>query len=151
MDAAVAPEQFSALSRRHQVVSRQVWQVTNRMDASLQEMRLNELGTTTALNLLQDKIIAPMRELQESEMANMRTVLQSLGTGREALDTKREEAKQLQDEIVRIMQRILKQMSQWESFVDVVNQLRAIIEMQDTVLEGTEGVRKKRIKGVFDD
>ena len=101
--------------------------------------------------LLQDKIIAPMRELQETEMANMRTVLQSLGTGREALDTKREEAKQLQDEIVRIMQRILKQMSQWESFVDVVNQLRAIIEMQDTVLEGTEGVRKKRIKGVFDD
>ncbi len=132
-------------------MSRQVWQVTNRMDASLQEMRLNELGTTTALNLLQDKIIAPMRELQETEMANMRSVLQSLGTGREALETKREEAKKQQDEIVQIMQRILKQMAQWESFVDVVNQLREIIKMQDTVLDNTEGVRKKQIKGVFDD
>ena len=73
------------------------------------------------------------------------------GTGGEALETKREEAKQQQDEIVQIMQRILKQMSQWESFVDVVNQLREIIKMQDAVRQGTEGVRKKRIKGVFDD
>ena len=48
------------------------------------------------------------------------------------------------------MQKILAQMSQWESFVDVVNQLRQIIKSQNEVLETTEKALKERIKGLFD-
>ena len=49
------------------------------------------------------------------------------------------------------MQRILDQMSQWESFVDVVNQLRHVITAQENIRQSTEQTQKKQIKGVFDD
>jgi hypothetical protein len=49
------------------------------------------------------------------------------------------------------MQRVLDQMAQWESFVDVVNQLRHVITAQDKIRATTEETQKKQIKDVFDD
>jgi hypothetical protein len=49
------------------------------------------------------------------------------------------------------MKNILEQMSQWESFIDVVNQVAEVIRMQHKVLEATEKARESRTQGVFDD
>jgi hypothetical protein len=42
-------------------------------------------------------------------------------------------------------------MSQWESFVDVVNQVAEVIKMQQKVLKETEQARESRTREVFDD
>ena len=49
------------------------------------------------------------------------------------------------------MKRILDQMSQWESFVDVVNQVAEVIKIQQDVLKATEKARDTRTEEVFDD
>ena len=49
------------------------------------------------------------------------------------------------------MKKILDQMSQWESFVDVVNQVAEVIRMEQKVLQATEKARETRTKEVFDD
>ena len=48
------------------------------------------------------------------------------------------------------MQQILDKMSQWESFVDVVNQLKQVIKSQNGLLETTEEMRKNIVKDLFD-
>ena len=49
------------------------------------------------------------------------------------------------------MTTILNRMAQWESFVDVLNQVRQIIQLQNQVLEFTDKLRSERTKKVFDD
>ena len=49
------------------------------------------------------------------------------------------------------MKGILEQMSQWESFVDVVNQVAEVIRMQKDILRETEKARDTRTKEIFDD
>ena len=48
------------------------------------------------------------------------------------------------------MTEILKQMSQWDSFVDVINQLNEIIKLETKVKQSTEQMKKKQTEGVFD-
>ena len=59
-------EQLSGLNRQHQIATRQVSQIANRLDATLQEMTLNDLGSTQMREILASGIIAPMRELQRT-------------------------------------------------------------------------------------
>jgi hypothetical protein len=49
------------------------------------------------------------------------------------------------------MRAILEQMSQWESFVDVVNQVAEVIRMEQGVLKATEKARESRTQEIFDD
>ena len=62
-----------------------------------------------------------------------------------------EKARRLHGEVVTRMKTILEQMSQWESFVDVVNQVAEVIKMQQKVLKATENARESRTKEVFDE
>ena len=48
------------------------------------------------------------------------------------------------------MQQILKQMSQWDSFVDVLNQLNEIIRLQSKVRDDTQQMRTKQTEGIFE-
>jgi hypothetical protein len=61
------------------------------------------------------------------------------------------EAREVQQEIVDQMTKILEQMAQWENFVDVLNQLKSIVKLQSGVLESTEEEKKKRTQQLFDD
>ena len=49
------------------------------------------------------------------------------------------------------MQGILEQMSQWESFIDVVNQLRNILKLQNELKSSTEQAQKKLTEQLFDE
>jgi hypothetical protein len=151
LNAVATPADRSSLSRVHQVVSQQVGRIAGQLEASLLEMTLNDLGTAQARELLQTSIIEPMRELHATDFPQLQTALQKVLAKEEPPQADRTAAIKAQEEAVTKMQRILDQMSQWESFVDVVNQLRQIMKTQNQVKETTEKLQQERIQGLFDD
>ena len=48
------------------------------------------------------------------------------------------------------MKTILLQMAQWDSFVDVLNQLDQIIKLETGVKDGSQKLQKKETEGLFD-
>jgi len=91
-----------------------------------------------------------MRKLHDEALVSLGDKLQTLLSQNEPRESERELALEAQQSAVAEMQRILSQMSQWESFVDVINQLRQIMKSQNEILQSTETVEKERIKGLFD-
>ena len=139
------------LTRAHQVLARQVWQIAGQLDASLEEMTLNDLATPAARQLMSTNIIAPIRKLHAEPLRKLREQLDRLAAAKTIQEGARTKAVELEDEIITSMQRILDRMAEWESFVDVVNQLRQIIKSQNQVLRATEDANKDRNEKVFDD
>jgi hypothetical protein len=139
------------LVRKHQVVARQVWQVANRLEVSLTEMSLNDLGSQQARDLLQTNVIDAIRQLHGDPMTRLRVSLESVAADPEGAGEPLGEARDLQQEVIDKMTKILEQMAQWENFVDVLNQLKAIVKLQSGVLDATEEEKKKRTQELFDD
>ncbi len=84
-------------------------------------------------------------------MTQVRSVLQALAGAASTAGATEADARRLHAEVVTNMRIILDQMSQWESFVDVVNQVAEVIKMQKNVLKETEKARETRTREVFDD
>jgi hypothetical protein len=120
------------------------------LDATLEEMTYNDLGSQQARDLLENSIIGPLKKLHDEGFGQITEKLQTMLAHREIRETDRQALLDAQQAAVTEMQRILAQMSQWESFVDVINQLRQIIKTQNDVLQSTEKTEKERIKGIFD-
>jgi hypothetical protein len=144
------PQDALGISRAEQVIARQVWQVANQLDASLQEMTLNDLGNAQARENLQSAIIAPMRKLHADLLTRLRTAVDGLSQQSSISEDRRAEAIAISDQAVEVMQSILGQMSLWESFIDVINQLKQIIDRQGQVLKSTEEIEKQRTNELFD-
>lgn len=153
LSTIVSVEQTDDVLRKHQLVARQTWQAMTRLDATLQEMTYNELASPQARDLLLQKVIDPLKQLHNEAMASQRVSLDDLTAKLQQqadFATEKEEAVKNQQEIVNEMQKIRDQMSQWESFVDVLNQLRAVINAQDSVRSATEEERETRTGDLFD-
>ncbi len=144
------PEEAFGLSRAQQVINRQVWQVTGALDATLQEMTLNDLANPQARDNLQSTIITPLGKLHEDLLSRLRTAVDGVASGGRIDEDRRAEAQALADQSVDVMQSILAQMSLWESFVDVINQLKRISDLQNGVLKATEKVDDDRTEKLFD-
>jgi hypothetical protein len=151
LNALAAANEAGQMIRVHQGIVRQVWQVAGQLDGTLQEMTLNDLGSAAARDLLDKSIIQPLRDLHDRPLAELRSKLDGLLGGEAVNEEKREVAITAQTEVIQQMQRIYDQMSQWESFVDVVNQLRSVITSQEQIRQSTEETQKKQIKDVFDE
>ena len=149
--ALAAPDEAVNIGRAQQVINRQVWQVANQLDAALQEMTLNDLGNPQAREMLQSGIIAPMRTLHTDLLTRLRGGIDVLSQQQSVSEERRAESEELSEQAVKAMQTILAQMAQWESFVDVINQLKQIIQRQDEVLKNTEEIQKKRTNELFDE
>jgi hypothetical protein len=143
-------DEGSGVARVNQVVARQVWQIAGVLDGTLQEMINNDLGNEQARDLLQNSIVAPMRKVHDENFADIAEKIQTLLAHPELRESDRQQLLDAQQSAVDEMKRILARMSQWESFVDVINQLRAVIKTQNDVLDSTEKAEKDRIKGLFD-
>jgi len=143
-------EEAGGLARVNQVVARQVWQIAGVLDGTLQEMINNDLGNEQARDLLENSIIAPMRKVHDENFGDIAQKIQALLAHSELRESDRQELLDAEQAGVDEMKRILARMSQWESFVDVINQLRAVIKTQNDVLDSTEKAEKDRIKGLFD-
>lgn len=140
----------ASLSRVHQVVARQVGQISSQLDATLQEMINNDLSSPQARDLLESAILAPLRKLHDEAFAEVGQKIQSLLANPDLREADRQDLLAAQQAVVSQMQKILAQMSQWESFVDVISQLRQIIKSENDLLEATKKVLKERIQGTFD-
>jgi hypothetical protein len=137
------------LARTHQAISRQVALVTTQLGAILREMTLNELGNPAARALLEENIIRPLGALHSGPLAKLRAKLEELVAAEKLDNDARLGALTLQQEALREMRQILARMSQWESFVDVINQLRQIIKLQTQLRDSTEEVKKQEFDEIF--
>jgi hypothetical protein len=131
--------------------ARQLDQIAGRVADTLQEMKLNQIGSPKSHRLLQEGVVEPLRALTAGPMNQLRGMLQALTGGGASPDANREAARRLHDEVVTKMKNILEQMSQWESFVDVVNQVVEMIRMEKKVLQQTEKAQETRTQEVFDE
>lgn len=147
---APTPADYSGVMRGLHTGSRQLDLIAGRVADTLQEMKLNQVGSPKSHRLLQEGVVDPIRALSAGPVNELRGVLQALsGTGPKA-KADAESARRLHGEVVARMKTILDQMSQWESFVDVVNQVAEVIKMQQNVLKAAEKARESRTQEVFD-
>ncbi len=144
-------DDYTQVARSLHTGTRQLDQIASRIADSLQEMKLNQVGSPKSHRLLQDGVIDPIRALNAGPAVEYRTALQASTGGGPRTRADAEKARRLHGEVVGRMRAILEQMSQWESFVDVVNQVAEVIKMQQNVLKATEKARESRTQEVFDD
>ena len=143
-------DDFLRVMREQHGGSRQLDQIAGRIADTLQEMKLNQIGSPKSHRLLQEGVIDPIRALTAGPMNQLRGVLQALTGTASNPGANKEAARRLHGEVVTKMRDILEQMSQWESFVDVVNQVAEVIRMEQKVLEATEKARDTRTQELFD-
>jgi hypothetical protein len=144
-------DDFLRVMRDQHSGSRQLDQIAGRITETLQEMKLNQIGSPKSHRLLQEGVIDPIRALTAGSMNELRRILQALTGSASSPGANKEAARRLHTEVVTKMRDILEQMSQWESFVDVVNQVAEVIRMEQKVLQATEKARETRTQEVFDD
>jgi hypothetical protein len=150
LGGAPSRDEYATVMRGLHSGSRQLDLIAGRIADTLQEMKLNKIGSPKSHRLLQEGVIDPIRALLTGPMTELRGVLQALsGTGPRG-NADPNTARRLHAEVVARMHIILDQMSQWESFVDVVNQVAEVIKMQQNVLQATEKARESRTREVFD-
>jgi hypothetical protein len=145
------PDDYANVARSMHTIARQLDQIAAKIADSLQEMKLNEVGSPKSHRLLQEGVVDPIRALIAGRSGELRTHLQSLASGAKVTTAESEKAREMHREVVARMKAILDQMSQWESFVDVVNQVAEVIKIQQKVLQATEKARESRTQEVFDE
>ncbi len=141
------PEAAAVLARQHRQIQREVARVGISLAESVTEMKNNALGGPEAWDLMDKNVLQPLKKLNDDAMTRQKDALDAL-RGDDL--SKITEVTARQDQIVTKMQEILKQMSQWDSFVDVLNQLNEIIKLETNVKQSTEQIKKKQTEGVFD-
>jgi len=144
-------EEVAAMLRTQQVVKRQVWQIANQLESSLEELAINDLSDPKSRQVLATDVIAPLRELHDDSITRFRAPLQALAAEDPVTEASRNDAQQVHEEVIRRMQKILDRMAEWESFVDVVNQLRHVMELQEKTLKRTEEIQQEREESLFDE
>jgi hypothetical protein len=148
LQTLTSPAAAQQLARQHRLVQRESARIANAMAESLTEMKLNQLGGVEAHELMEQKVIAPLKALSSDTMTRQRDALDGLARNLDAQSLGETSARQ--EQIVAEMQAILKQMSQWDSFVDVLNQLNEIIKIQEQARERTEQMKAKETESLFD-
>jgi hypothetical protein len=136
------------LSRDHRTIQREVMRIATSLAESMTEMRLNQLGSAEAYDMMDKNVLKPLAGMNEQLMNPQRDALEALGKADDA--TKVSDVSTREDQIVARMNEILKQMNQWDSFVDVLNQLNEIIRMQERAKSQTDDLRHKQVEGVFE-
>ena len=144
---AAIPDDASVLLRTHQLIRREVGQVSSALDASALDMKLNKLGGPETWDLIESNVLKPLSRLYEAEMELQRQALTSLvGPEPQPID----DVVAQQQIIVDALKRILDNMAQWDSFIDVVNQLNTVIKLETRVRQQTEALRAKQVESIFD-
>ncbi|MEE9392484.1 MAG: hypothetical protein V3W41_08260 [Planctomycetota bacterium] len=122
--------------RRLRLVERQVWSTNRVLEASIRELVLNRLVEKEAEELLERNVLRPLRRLQNVELKNQRRQFERFGLATADAPSMDEMATG-QALVVRGMQRVLDGMKQWDSFVDLINQLNEVIKLQSGVRSET--------------
>ncbi len=120
-----------------------------------EELVNNAADTAQLLERLDDRIIAPLRKINET---NFPAADAALGLFKLALDKSTDptgpmdEAADMLDSMIQSMEQILSEMRELAKFQEVVEQLKANIKAQQELLEETKRKRKENaIKGLLED
>ena len=140
-------DSIARAGRQHRAAQREINRITTSLAETLTEMQLNALSTPEARELMNKNIILPLKALNDELLAPQKDALESLQISDSGAIAA---AQARQGQIVQRMEDILKQMSQWDNFVDVLNQLNEVIKLQQDVKSDTEGLKKSQAEGVFD-
>jgi hypothetical protein len=151
LDGNPTTDAYLRVMRAEHAGARQLDQISGRIADTLAEMKLNQVGSPKSHRLLQEGVIDPIKALTSGPMDQLRGMLQTLAGAGTSPGASKDAARRLHGEVVTKMKNILEQMSQWESFVDVVNQVAEVIKMEQKVLKDTEKARETRTQEVFDD
>jgi hypothetical protein len=147
MNVAATSEQVQKLAQRHRAVQHEVNRIATVLTESLTEMKLNQLGTDEAYELMQKQVLTPLQNLNEELLNPQKDALDALQPndtpGLAAVEAR-------QDDTFNRMTQILHQMSQWDSFVDVLNQLNEVIKLQDQAEQKTKELKNKQNEDIFD-
>lgn len=135
------------LLRRHNLIQREVWQVMHAIEDSATETRLNRLGGAETHEIITKSVIAPLERLHDDLLTRQRQALESV---RQPAAETQEQLAGRQQQIVDEMTKVLKSMSQWDSFIDVVNQLTEVINLENLVRNKTEELKKRQFDSIFD-
>lgn len=145
------PDRADEMLRRFRLIQRSVWSVHRGLEDSAVEMDLNRLAGGEASALMRRKILTPMTTLHDATMTVQRQSMENLTApgGGEAVDI--DDLITRQGLIVEEMDRILKAMAQWDSFIDVLNQLDEVIGLQTKARQKTENLQREQVENIFDD
>jgi hypothetical protein len=149
LETLVSTDALAQAARQHRAVQREAARVGVSMSETMTEMRLNGLGGPEAYELMEKKILAPLKQLDAGLMTEQREALDGMVGSQEPKGLA--EAVGRQERIVAQMRDILKQMADWDSFVDVLNQLNEVIKLQNQVKQSTEEMRRKDVDELFED
>ncbi|MFI5381721.1 MAG: hypothetical protein ACHRHE_20685 [Tepidisphaerales bacterium] len=144
----VTPESQQQVIRQHRALQREVLRIHTAFSESLLELKLNGLGSPEAYEMMEKNILSPMKKLHDELMVPQREALESIGQS--SSNQTLADATARQEQIVERMKEILKQMAQWDSFVDVLNQLNDIIRQQTKINQQTDQMKSKQTEGLFD-
>ena len=152
LSAAADARQVAEIGRRHRVLQLATLRITTALNESLIEIELNGLGSPESHALMQRNVLAPLKSLDDELIGPQTTALDGLtpSAGAAPDAAKLHAALDRQEKIVGRMQAILKQMAQWDSFVDVLNQLDRIIKLETGVKNRSEKLEHKETQGLFD-
>jgi hypothetical protein len=152
MLAAADARQVGDIARRHRAVQLETLRIGTVLGESLNEIKLNGLGSPESHALMQRNVLDPLKALQDELISPQTAALDALAPAPGAAPDadKLKAVVERQAEIVARMKVILKQMAQWDSFVDVLNQLDSIIKLEMGIEVGTEKLQKKETEGLFD-
>jgi hypothetical protein len=146
---AVTAEQYEALAARHRALQREAARVASSIQESVTEMQLNELGSVETHQMIQHNVADRLFEVVSNDMVTQRQSLDELA--RSPGDALHRQANERQTAIVDAMNDVLKQMAQWDSFIDVLNQLEEIIRLQRNIQRQTKGIEVGTLEGIFED
>jgi hypothetical protein len=150
LDAKAAGE----LARRHRAFQRETVRIGGVLSDAFREMQLNGLGSPESQSLMQNNVLTPLKGFQDELVGPQVGAMDAMTGGGRAEGTvdaaKAQAVGEREDQIVGRMKTILQQMAQWDSFVDVLNQLDGIIKLETTVKETSEKLQHKESEDLFD-
>lgn len=144
---SLTAETIVQLARQHRTIQREVNRIQAVLSDSLLELRLNVLGTVESLDLIENKIVQPMKAMDAELMNPQKDALDTLSP--ESADAIAASA-QREEQMITRMEEILRQMSQWDRLIDAINQLNEIIRLETQVNQETNKLKKQQTEGAFD-
>lgn len=152
MQTAADAKQLAEIARRHRALQLETLRITTVLNEAFTEIKLNGLGSPESHALMEHNVLVPLKGLADELIAPQTGALDSIAPPPgAALDVEKlRPLLERQDKIVERIQQILQQMAQWDSFIDVLNQLEHIIKLETGVQDDSQRLQKKQTEGLFD-
>jgi hypothetical protein len=152
IQSAADAKQVGEIARRHRALQLETLRITTVLNESLTEIKLNGLGSPESHALMERNVLAPLKALADELIGPQTSAMDGLAPASGAAPDpgKIRAALDRQEQIVSRMKTILLQMAQWDSFVDVLNQLDQIIKLETGIKDGSQQLQKKETEGLFD-